>query len=323
MATGRMLRKRLSKSKKFAALKTDAARCLYCMIYPHTDVEGRVEAEPVILRGEVLPYLNWDNEKIEMCLHDLHQVGLIILYEIDGNSYAQFIRFEDFQTLDKKKEAKSQIPPPPKTKRRCLTLDEYSFVWEQWEKGKEICPVCGKQAKFIAGKGVVVDGYIPLQIDHIISLAKGGQTCKENLRVVCQKCNASKGCDLTLELLESSTGVTPSLSKVNVKVKRSKEKLSKTPQELSHQITNLTQSFSQTIQEDIEKYLEIITNFNKRKKITLRRKQTLLLELYNSKERCNDDELFTYALQETIKHRAGSIGYVNAIIRRKKVETDK
>jgi 5-methylcytosine-specific restriction endonuclease McrA len=34
---------------------------------------------------------------------------------------------------------------------------------------------------------------VGLQIDHIIPVAKGGKSVSSNLRVLCNKCNASKG----------------------------------------------------------------------------------------------------------------------------------
>ena len=79
--------------------------------------------------------------------------------------------------------------------RRCLTKEEYNYAWGKWEKEGMICPVCKKKGEFVSGKGIVIDGYIPFQIDHIVPLSKGGTYDLENLRVICQKCNAEKGGD--------------------------------------------------------------------------------------------------------------------------------
>ena len=45
------------------------------------------------------------------------------------------------------------------------------------------CQICGKY----------MGDEVGLQIDHIIPIAKGGKTVHSNLRVLCSKCNGSKG----------------------------------------------------------------------------------------------------------------------------------
>jgi hypothetical protein len=54
MADGRMLKRRITKSKKLAALKTDKARLLWFYLLPFTDVEGRMEADPEDIRDEII-----------------------------------------------------------------------------------------------------------------------------------------------------------------------------------------------------------------------------------------------------------------------------
>lgn len=79
------------------------------------------------------------------------------------------------------------------TKRRCLRRGEYEYAWGKWEKNRRICPICKKRARFVAGRGFVVDGYIPFEIDHIIPISKGGTYNKKNLHVICRACNRKKG----------------------------------------------------------------------------------------------------------------------------------
>jgi len=108
-----MLKKRLSRSRKLAALPNDSSRFLYCMIMPHLDAEGRYDADPVIIKGHILPYIeDWTFEKIGRELKSLAAQELITLYEIDGEQYLQYMRFHDFNRIDPKKEAKSSIPAP-------------------------------------------------------------------------------------------------------------------------------------------------------------------------------------------------------------------
>jgi len=112
MAEGRMLKKRISKSRKFAALANDRARLLYVMMLPHLDVAGRLEATPDILRAEVVPLLHWTERTIQRALNDLDRVGLIQLYAVNGEQYLQFTMFEKYQRLNPDREAKSEIPVP-------------------------------------------------------------------------------------------------------------------------------------------------------------------------------------------------------------------
>lgn len=112
MAEGRMLKKRIAYSKKIAALHCDRSRTLYFMAYPHLDIEGRIEADPVLLKARVAPLLSWLHIEVEDSLKNLYRVGLIILYKADDNLYAQFTKFTDFQKIRKDREAQSAFPSP-------------------------------------------------------------------------------------------------------------------------------------------------------------------------------------------------------------------
>lgn len=113
MARGRMISKRISKSKKIAGLKHDAARVLYFMIYPHTDCEGRYSGDPEDIKEDCVPKLIYSFQKVAELLQELQEIGLIMWYEVDKKPYLEIIKFEDFQIgLRKDKEAPSIIPPP-------------------------------------------------------------------------------------------------------------------------------------------------------------------------------------------------------------------
>ena len=108
-----MLKKAISTSRRLADLKTDSARMLYTWIIPHLDVEGRFYADPSMIKGSVVPRIkSFTEDKINDCLQDMSCVGLIILYEIDGDRYLQLRKFEDHQNIKKEREAPSKIPPP-------------------------------------------------------------------------------------------------------------------------------------------------------------------------------------------------------------------
>lgn len=115
MAEGRMIKRRISKSKKLALLKTNEARLLYTWTLAHLDAEGRIDADPVNLKCEVLPLISqgFSSENIQEYLEDMAGVGLIDLYTVDNSQYLQFKRFHDLNRIDKTRESRSHIPKPP------------------------------------------------------------------------------------------------------------------------------------------------------------------------------------------------------------------
>ena len=116
MADGRMLKKAISTSRRLADLKTDSARMLYTWIIPHLDVEGRFYADPDMIKGAIVPRVkDFDEQKIQECLTDMADVGLILLYIVDGDIYLQLRKFEDHQNIKKDREAPSKIPSPINT----------------------------------------------------------------------------------------------------------------------------------------------------------------------------------------------------------------
>lgn len=113
MAEGRMLKKAISTSRRLADLQSDSARMLYTWIIPHLDIEGRFYADPEMVKGSVVPRIkSFTLSKIEECLSDMHKVGLILVYKVDGDTYLQLRKFEDHQNLRRDKEAQSNIPAP-------------------------------------------------------------------------------------------------------------------------------------------------------------------------------------------------------------------
>jgi len=116
--------RRISKSKKLAALKTDKARLLYHMIYPHVDREGRYSGDPLDIKEDCVPRLKYSVKKIAECLVDMDDVELLTLYAVKDIPYLQMERFLDFQTIRKDREAESVIPPYGK--RTPALLQQYS-----------------------------------------------------------------------------------------------------------------------------------------------------------------------------------------------------
>jgi hypothetical protein len=109
-----MVKRKITKSKKFAALSSDKARLLWFYMLPFTDVEGRIEADCEDIQDEILrkQRKGYSLQRIEGCLQDLHRVGLITLYSVNGARYLEYGRFADEQNLRRDKEAESEIPSP-------------------------------------------------------------------------------------------------------------------------------------------------------------------------------------------------------------------
>ena len=112
MAEGRILKRRISESKKLGELATHSARLLYTWLIPWLDSEGRYVADPDILKGHIFPKVkDITPEIISNDLGDLAAAGLIILYEANGEEYLEFT--QTLQKIRKDREAESKIPAPP------------------------------------------------------------------------------------------------------------------------------------------------------------------------------------------------------------------
>jgi len=113
MASGRMLKKNVSTSKKLSSLKSDSSRLVWTWLLAHLDVAGRFSGEPDVVKGSVVPRLKHLSEKrVEEILKELDDVGLIRLYTVASEKYLEFCRFEDFQNLRADREGESKIPEP-------------------------------------------------------------------------------------------------------------------------------------------------------------------------------------------------------------------
>ena len=115
MADGRILSKRISRSSKIANLSSDTSRMFYSWLIPYLDVEGRLEADPKLLKADIAPLLDHITSKvIQNILIELHRTGLIILYTANNKQYLQLVKFDENQkNLRKDRETPSTIPEAP------------------------------------------------------------------------------------------------------------------------------------------------------------------------------------------------------------------
>lgn len=121
MARGRFISNSISGSKKFARLTAHDHRLMYMMLVPHADAEGRHDADPQILAGQVYTRLDFTAAQIEAGLRDMHDVGLIRLYAVGEEQYLEIVGFHEHNKVRRKddgspdREAPSAIPAPPQT----------------------------------------------------------------------------------------------------------------------------------------------------------------------------------------------------------------
>lgn len=116
MPRGRVIDKRISRSEKFAKLRFERSRTLYCMALAHLDVDGRLWADPKEIKLDVCPLLSWSHNQIVDSLEDLVKVGLITVYG-DKNLSIPVLQYAAFHKMNKPRirdEAPSRFAPPPK-----------------------------------------------------------------------------------------------------------------------------------------------------------------------------------------------------------------
>jgi len=92
MARGRFISKQVGRSKQLATL-TDRERCIFLLLLPHADVEGRLEADVDYLEGVCLTRMGYTHTQIDEAAKALHQAGLIQLYSVEGEKYLAFPKF--------------------------------------------------------------------------------------------------------------------------------------------------------------------------------------------------------------------------------------
>ena len=105
----RILKESIRTSKKVNGL-TDFQFRVWAYLITYVDDFGRGSAEPDILKGFVFPRRKCITEaNIREALNDLACMGLIHLYEVDGDSYLCFPNWEQHQSV---RAAKSKFPGP-------------------------------------------------------------------------------------------------------------------------------------------------------------------------------------------------------------------
>lgn len=108
----RMLWHNISRSQKVAALSCDSARLLYTWIIPHCDNLGRMDGDPDVVRGTVVPTLCIRRMNVVSWLSEMHRLGLIHWYEVEGLSYIQVLGWDEHQRIVGNMKRESDFPSP-------------------------------------------------------------------------------------------------------------------------------------------------------------------------------------------------------------------
>lgn len=92
-----MISKSIATSEQVASVSL-IADYLFTRMIPHLDSEGRMPGSPRTVKGIVCP-LREDitAAQIETALAELHKVGLIVWYAVEGKQYVEFPKFRDHQ----------------------------------------------------------------------------------------------------------------------------------------------------------------------------------------------------------------------------------
>lgn len=110
MNEGRMLRKRISRSRKFSSLSKDA-KILFCMLIPHYDPHGKMNGSPNFIKGEVVPYIDeLTVPVIKKCLQEISNKTSVKWFEHDGLFWLHSTNDQEHQNFNKERIRKDLLP---------------------------------------------------------------------------------------------------------------------------------------------------------------------------------------------------------------------
>lgn len=118
MARGRMLSKSLSTSERYAMVPEvlpvlfEFAQSLYPLLVAHSDDFGRQQGDLHTIQTLVHPSSDRSRDEFTLALQALHDVGLIVWYEVKGKRYIQISQWDAHQ-VGLHKRTRSKFPAPP------------------------------------------------------------------------------------------------------------------------------------------------------------------------------------------------------------------
>jgi hypothetical protein len=109
-----MVNNSISRSSKFKNLPDDTCRLLATWIISHLDKNGVFYGDPVMVRSLVFPWRSDVSiEAVEHYLQEMQKVGLIVLFEADGEKWQYWPGFNDNQIGLRADRETSTYPEPP------------------------------------------------------------------------------------------------------------------------------------------------------------------------------------------------------------------
>jgi hypothetical protein len=166
MPQGRIILNSISGSKKMPQLKTDGARLLYTWLLTHLDINGCYSADPETVSHQVFTKLKRPIKSVASYLEDMANVGLIILYQVNGEDYLWVPDFIQKQPhLNPKREAFPIIPLPSNEQLVSRLGVEYELV----VSNSTLSKVKVKQSKVKQSKGEVKEKEEQTQISSFES----------------------------------------------------------------------------------------------------------------------------------------------------------
>jgi len=111
MARARMVSSRISTDARVRELASPIAKLLFTWLIPHADNRGRLRAEPGLVRNQVIPHETASDADVACWLRQMHELGLIVLYEADGGHFLELTAWRKHQRLDRMQ--RSDLPDPP------------------------------------------------------------------------------------------------------------------------------------------------------------------------------------------------------------------
>lgn len=105
-----MIARNITKSKKIAQL-SDSQRVMYAFILPFLDRDGRINAHPTYLKGQVFLSLEYTEAQIEAAVRKFHDVGLATVYPTEDAVVMEYASFAEFNKPNHR-ETESEYPAP-------------------------------------------------------------------------------------------------------------------------------------------------------------------------------------------------------------------
>lgn len=118
MARGRMISRSLGSSKRFKALEDHAgelaefASALFCLVIANSDDFGRLEGDAETIQWRCWPASGRSTAEFDLALKALHQSGLILWYQVEGQHFVEVKQFALHQS-GLHKRTRSKFPDPP------------------------------------------------------------------------------------------------------------------------------------------------------------------------------------------------------------------